>query len=95
MKKNLLIALIVLMAGAITSAHAQENVFKINILSPVFQTLNLSYERKLSATGSFQLGFFYTGYNSGGSTFRGIGITPEYRFYLTETEAPNGEYVAH
>ncbi|KXK23013.1 MAG: hypothetical protein UZ12_BCD005002885 [Bacteroidetes bacterium OLB12] len=54
----------------------------------------MSYERKVSATGSFQLGAFYTGFTSGDTEFKGFGITPEYRFYLSETEAPVGVYVA-
>lgn len=94
MKKNLLVALVVLMGGAITSAHAQENVLKINIFSPIVKTFNVSYERKLSATGSFQLGAFFTSYNPDDTKFSGFGITPEYRFYLSESEAPAGVYVA-
>jgi len=107
MKKNRLVALIILMAGAITSAHAQENVLKINIFSPIVKTFNVSYERKLSATGSFQLGAFFTSYSPEDTKFSfftsyspedtkfsGFGITPEYRFYLSETEAPAGVYVA-
>lgn len=82
------------MGGVFTSAKAQENVLKINIFSPIVKTFNISYERKVSATGSFQLGAFYTGYTSGDTEFKGFGITPEYRFYLSETEAPAGVYVA-
>jgi hypothetical protein len=54
MKKNLVVALVVLlMGGVFTSAKAQENVFKINIFSPIVKTFNVSYERKLSAIGKF------------------------------------------
>jgi hypothetical protein len=95
MKKNLVVALVVLlMGGVFTSARAQENVFKINIFSPIVKTFNLSYERKLSASSSFQLGAFYTGYSAGETKFSGFGVTPEYRFYLSESEAPAGVYVA-
>ncbi len=95
MKKIPGIALVVLlMGGVFTSAKAQENVLKINIFSPIVKTFNMSYERKVSATGSFQLGAFYTGFTSGDTEFKGFGITPEYRFYLSETEAPVGVYVA-
>ncbi|MBL7871831.1 MAG: DUF3575 domain-containing protein [Cyclobacteriaceae bacterium] len=95
MKKYLQLSVIpLLFFGLSLAGVAQENVFKINIFSPVVKTLNVSYERKLSATGSFQLGFFYTGYSTDGTKFSGIGITPEYRFYLSETEAPQGVYVA-
>ena len=95
MKKNLFVAVVVLLAGGVfTSAKAQENVFKINIFSPIVKTFNVSYERKLSATSSFQLGAFYTGYSAGETKFSGFGLTPEYRFYLSESEAPAGVYVA-
>lgn len=75
-------------------AQSKGNVIKINILSPIVQTINLQYEKTLSATSSFQLGFFYTGYSVSGTEFSGFGITPEYRFYLSDTEAPEGVYLA-
>ena len=72
----------------------KSNVLKINIFSPIASTLNLQYERKISGNGSFQLGFYYAGFTIGDTKFSGIGITPEYRFYLSDTEAPQGVYVA-
>jgi len=75
------------------SATAQ-GVLKINILSPIVKTINVQYEQAASATSSFQLGFFYTGVSNSGTTFKGFGVTPEYRFYLSDTEAPQGVYVA-
>lgn len=95
MKKNLVVALVVLlMGGVFTSAKAQENVVKVNIFSPIFKTLNVSYERKLNANSSLQLGLLYTFYSPEDASFTGIGVTPEYRFYLSESEAPAGVYVA-
>ena len=43
-----------------------------------------------------QLGFFYTGYSPGDTEakLRGFGITPEFRFYLSDTPAPVGTYLA-
>lgn len=77
------------------SLFAQKsNVIKINILSPIVRTFNVQFEHKFNAKASGQLGFFYTGYSVSGTSFSGIGITPEYRFYLSETEAPQGVYVA-
>jgi hypothetical protein len=76
------------------SLKAQENVVAINILSPIVSTINVKYERKLNAESSMQLGFYYTGASWSDTKFRGFGITPEYRFYLSATEAPNGVYVA-
>ncbi|MBN8575651.1 MAG: DUF3575 domain-containing protein [Cytophagales bacterium] len=91
MKKNLVLVLLVLTGIA---AKAQENVIKFNIFSPIVKTFNASYERKVSATSSFQLGGFFTSYSPGETSFSGFGITPEYRFYLSSTEAPEGVYVA-
>ncbi len=72
----------------------QAQVAKLNILSPVFRTINVSYEQVLSENGSLQLGFFYTGIKLDDTKFSGFGITPEYRFYLSETAAPEGVYAA-
>jgi hypothetical protein len=86
--------LAMLFVCAAFSTKAQSNVLKINIFSPIVKTFNIQYEHKLSATGSFQLGFFYTGYSTGSTSFSGFGITPEYRIYLSDTEAPKGVYLA-
>jgi hypothetical protein len=94
MKNFLIVVLFLLSAFAITPAKAQSNAIKINILSPIFRTINLSYERALSETSSFQLGVFFTGASVGDFKYSGFGITPEYRFYLSATEAPQGVYVA-
>lgn len=67
---------------------------KINILSPIVKTINVSYERAINENGSFQLGFFYTGWSNDLTKFSGFGITPEYRFYLSDSPAPEGVYVA-
>jgi len=76
-------------------AQGPQNVIKVNIFSPVVRTLSLSYERALSEDNSFQFNFFYTGTSIGDTQFRGFGLTPEYRFYLSENkEAPAGFYVS-
>ncbi len=86
---------LVLSIMACTNLFAQkENAIKINILSPIVKTFNVQYERKLNATSSAQLGFFYTGYSVSETSFSGFGITPEYRFYLSEVEAIQGVYIA-
>jgi hypothetical protein len=89
MKKS--ITLLSLLVSAVV-VHAQ--VVKINILSPVFRTLNVQYEQAISKNSSLQLGFFYTGYKDGDLKFSGIGITPEFRYYLSNTDAPEGVYIA-
>jgi hypothetical protein len=87
----------VLMAAAsifLTAQLQAQNVVKINIFSPIVKTFNIQYERAINETSSFQLGLFYTGYSNDDTKFSGFGITPEYRFYLSETPAPQGVYVA-
>lgn len=71
-----------------------QSVLKINILSPIVKTANLSFEQAISTTSSIQLGFFYTGWSNDLTKFSGFGITPEYRFYLSDTESPEGVYAA-
>lgn len=88
------ISIVIFAVSLYSSTSYGQNVFKINILSPIVKTFNVQYERALSTTGSFQLGFYYTGYSNSGTSFKGFGITPEYRFYLSDTEAPEGVYVA-
>lgn len=84
-----------LLAGSLAlPAMAQNNVVKLNIFSPIVKTLNMSYERVISDNSSLQLGFFYTGAKSGDVKLSGFGITPEFRFFLSETPAPDGVYIA-
>ncbi|HAJ99640.1 MAG TPA: hypothetical protein DCM62_06415 [Bacteroidales bacterium] len=59
------------------------NVVKINLISPLLRTASVFYERALSTTTSAQLGVFYSGYTSFETVFQGVGITPEFRFYLS------------
>ena len=100
MKLHQKVSVIVLILTSINGflapkALAQKsNVLKNNILSPIASTLNLQYERKISGNSSFQLGFYYAGFSIENTKFSGIGITPEYRFYLSDTEAPQGVYLA-
>lgn len=93
MKKVTFIALVVCLMAAANTVQAQ-NVVKINILSPIVKTFNISYERAINENSSFQLGFFYSGWSNDLTKFNGFGITPEYRFYLSQTSAPEGVYAA-
>ena len=82
-------------ASAAVAQDDPKNAIKLNFLSPIVQTLNLSYERTTGPSQSFQLGFYYTGAKSRDVKLRGFGITPEYRFYLGEEKpAPDGFYIA-
>ncbi len=91
--KKIIIAFL-LLAGTFAGQAQKKNAIKINILSPIVKTFNVQYEAKVKADASFQLGFFYTGYSSSGTDFSGFGVTPEYRMYLGDTEAPEGVYIA-
>lgn len=91
MKKVLLIAVVLMLS---IGARAQSNVVKLNILSLVVKTANVSYERVLSESSSFQLGVAYTGASISDTRLKGLQITPEYRVYLSETNAPDGVYAA-
>jgi hypothetical protein len=83
--------------AALGTAKAQEgkNAVKINPLSLILATGNVSYERQTTENQSFQLGLFYSGVKLSSLKYSGFGITPEYRFYIAgRKEAMNGVYLA-
>jgi hypothetical protein len=92
-KKWLLLCLF----GAFTllpeAAFAQNNVVKVNVLSPFALTGSFFYERVLQEQMSAQLGAFFTGYSFFGTRFGGVGLTPEFRYYFAGN-APRGAYLA-
>lgn len=91
MKKHLLATGLLLAAG---SASAQNNVVKVNILSPLAKTGSFFFEHRLTAASSLQLGAAFTQANVSDVNLSGFAITPEYRFYLSSSkEAPQGFYV--
>jgi hypothetical protein len=64
-------------------------------MSPLVRTGSFFYERALDENKSVQLGFFYSGISVEDTRFRGFGITPEFRLYLSEKrQAPAGIFVA-
>lgn len=75
-------------------AQTSQNVFKVNLLSPLLRSGSFFYERAINEDVSLQLGFFYSGATISQTTFRGFGITPEARYYLSEKPAPAGVFVA-
>jgi len=90
---------ILLSVVIITSAGllAQKtNTVKTDLFSPILRTFVLKYEKAFSPDMSAQLGFFYTGYRPRdvNGSITGYGITPEFRYYLSETPAPSGTYLA-
>ncbi len=92
--RNRFLLMALLLSGFAFTASGQGSVIKINIFSPIVKTFNVQYEKTVKSDQSFQLGFFYTGYSTGGTDFSGFGLTPEYRFYLSDTDAPAGVYLA-
>lgn len=95
MKRTLLtLAAIALLSTTLFSQKL--NNIKTDLFSPFLRTFALKYERAFTENAGLQLGFFYTGYHprDSESTLNGWGITPEFRFYLSETPAPNGTYLA-
>jgi len=92
MRKFLLSSALLLGMGA-SAAHAQSNAIKINIFSPLVRTVSIFGEHALNENSSAQLGFYYTRFSVGDTKFGGFGITPEYRYYLSD-EVMNGFYVA-
>ena len=80
-----------------TTLLAQKTMdIKTDLFSPILRTGTLKIEKAFTEDISVQLGFFYSGYHARESetTMNGYGITPEFRFYLSATPAPNGTYLA-
>ncbi|MGF1585151.1 MAG: DUF3575 domain-containing protein [Bacteroidales bacterium] len=92
------LALIIASLCIIMSADAQDvkqNIIKANLISPLVRTGSFFYERVLNEDMSLQMGFFYSGASISDTRFRGFGITPEFRYYLSESKpAPSGIFVA-
>lgn len=97
MKKVLIILPVLLVLNHITNAQSESTsdlsdfkrakILKLNILSPIAETLTLAYENVLTPESSLQFTFSYI-------SDLGFAITPEYRYYLSETPAPRGVYIA-
>jgi hypothetical protein len=96
MKNLLVLTLFVLAFGGVKAQEAgRSNAIKLNPLSLVFATGNISYERAVSDNKSVQLGAFYSSFGLAGLKYSGFGVTPEFRLYFAgNREALNGVYVA-
>lgn len=92
--KFALVALFIIIFGVGATAQTKSNVLKTNLFSPIVKTYWLSYEHLFNESTGGQLGFFYTGVGIGSTNFTGFALTPEVRFYLSESPAPKGIYVA-
>lgn len=95
MNRCFLLSLAFLIPSVGSFAQKKNNV-KTDLFSPIIRTYVLKYERALNQDMGLQLGLFYTGYRPGDSesVLNGYGITPEFRYYLSESPAPNGFYLA-
>lgn len=95
MKKPLLLFFVFALFSNSSIFAQKQNLIKVNFLSPVVKTFNFQYEHAISEKKSLQLGIFYTGYSTSGTSFSGFGITPEFRMYLAAGKiAPEGFYLA-
>lgn len=63
------------------AAHAQHSVVKINPLSLVIATGNVSFERAVGNKTSLQLGAYYGSLTYENVRYTGLGLTPELRIY--------------
>ena len=80
-----------------TGLLAQKTMdIKTDLFSAILRTGVIKIEKAFTEDVSFQLGFFYSGYHARDSetSMNGFGITPEVRYYLSESPAPSGTYLA-
>ena len=96
MKKGVFIIISLLVFTTGLRAQTKMNAVKTDLFSPIIKTYVLKYERAINEDMSIQLGFFYSNFlpSDTETTLNGFGITPEFRYYLSETPAPNGTYLA-
>ncbi len=96
MKKITLTILAIFLLGSLVShAQVKSNLIKTSLSAPLFRTYVLAYERVLNPDMGLQLGFYYLDWKVSGTGLGGFAITPEFRYYLSETrEAPNGAFIA-
>lgn len=92
----LVFTMLIISAGLIAQDVWKKNAIKTDLFSAFLRTGTIKYERALTEDISVQLGFFYTGYQprDSQSELSGWGITPEFRYYLADTPAPAGTYLA-
>ncbi len=88
--------MLIISAGLNAQDAWKKNAIKSDLFSAFIRTGVVKYERAFNEHISAQLGFFYTGYHprDSQSELNGWGITPEFRFYLSDTPAPAGTYLA-
>ena len=95
MKKIITLSCLVFSAFFAQAQTTPKNALKVNPVSALIKTGNVSYERAITRNQSVQLGAFYSGIGIGDFKYDGFGLTPEYRFYFgQEGKVLGGGYVA-
>ena len=95
MKKCFTLILLATLTVAAAAQTAKKNAIKVNPLSTIIKTGNVSYERAIASNQSLQLGSFFSGVSLGDLNYKGFGFTPEYRYYFAgHKKAMDGVYVA-
>lgn len=91
---SIIILLILIPHCQVQGQTDKKNIVKINFLSPIVRTISTFYERQVFESSSLQLGLFYSGASQDDQQFRGFGITPEFRYYLSDKGALEGFFLA-
>ena len=92
----LLSLLTAILISSTTTAQDKMNLLKTSLSAPLIRTYTLAFERVLNPDMSLQLGGnYFAGWKFGDNRFNGYAITPEFRYYLSESkEAPDGGFIA-
>lgn len=94
-KFTLVLAFVAATVAVNAQSDVRNNAIKLNPLSLFALTGNVAYERAVATNQTFQLGVYYTGLTISELKYSGMGITPEYRFYVGgNKQAFDGFYVA-
>lgn len=96
MKKSgcIFFSVVFLLSVSLSGNAQKSNFVKVNLFSPLVRSGSFFYERVLNDDMSGQLGFFFTKVVADDTKFSGFGITPEFRYYLSESSAPKGIFLA-
>lgn len=71
-----------MLTNIIFAQSEKKNIVKTNVLSPLFRTFHLNYERAFTEKVSGQLGLMYfAGLDRNDTKFNGFAVTPEVRLY--------------
>jgi len=83
--------------SAIVASAQRQNIVKLDIHAPIMRTGILSYERVLNENASIGFSALYTDRTEGitnANYLSRFAFTPEFRYYLTNDNAPRGLYVS-